>query len=115
MSVPAERSRAWRVCRRIGSGVAEFVGEAVLEGLLTIVSCLVLAGLALAFLWGLGHSPVVTGAVTVAAVVFLGYGGWVVLRPAAKRRRRGWLAGAAGAVFTVAVVVAVYGSSCGCS
>lgn len=93
--------------------MGEQVDEAVAELVLTVLSCMILTGLILAFAWGWGRNPLATGGVAGAVLVFLGYGGWELSRPA-KPLRRGWLAAVAGAMFSVAVVVLLYASNCGC-
>lgn len=114
MADPAERNRARRVLRGIGSFLRELVEDAVGELVLTVLACSLLAGLALAFAWGWGRDPIATGGVAAAVLVFIGYGGWELLRPT-KPGRRGRLAAVAGGVFSVAVVLFLYASSCGCS
>jgi hypothetical protein len=101
------------VIRGVGSFLKELLGELAGEVVLTVVACLVLAGLALAFVWGWERSPLVTGGVGGALLGFLGYGGWELFRPAAPGRR-GRLAGAAAATFGVAVVFIAYAWSCNC-
>src|SRR5690348_9918465 len=59
------------------------VGEAVL----TVVACLTVLGLALASVRGWGRSPLVTGGVGGAVLVFLGHGGRELLRPTRPGRR----------------------------
>jgi len=102
------------VIRSVGSFLRELLEEFVGEAVLTVVACLAVLGLALAFVWGWGRSPLATGGAGVALLVFLGYGGWELLRPA-KPGRRGRLAGAAAGTFAVAALFVVYASSCGCS
>ncbi|WP_157839923.1 hypothetical protein [Streptomyces megasporus] len=114
MTVSTDRSRARRVIRGIGSFSREFLGEFIGEAVLTVVACLTVLGLALVFVWGWERGPLVTGGAGGAALVFLGYGGWELLRPA-RPGRRGRLAGVAGIAFTVAAVFVGYASSCGCS
>jgi hypothetical protein len=75
--------------------------------------CSILAGLALAFAWGWVRSPLATGGVAGAVLVFLGYGGWELFRPA-KPGRRGRLAVVAGGMFSVAVVIFIYAFDCSC-
>ncbi|MFD5016703.1 hypothetical protein [Streptomyces chartreusis] len=103
-----------RVIRGIGSFLNELLMEIAGGVVLTLVACLVLAGLAVAFVWGWGRSPLVAGGVGGALLAFLGYGGWELLRPA-RPGRRGRLAGAAATTLTVTVVFVVYASSCNCS
>ncbi|WP_371646617.1 hypothetical protein [Streptomyces mirabilis] len=84
------------------------------EFLLTVVACLAVAGLALAFVRGSESSPLITGGVGGALLVFLGYGGWELLRPA-RPGRRGRLAGVAAATFAVAALFVAYAWPCTCS
>lgn len=84
------------------------------EVVLTVVACLAVAGLALAFVWGWERGPLVTGGVGGSLLAFLGYGGWELLRPA-KPGRRGRLAGAAATAFAVTAVCIAYAWSCNCS
>jgi hypothetical protein len=102
------------VIRGVGSFLREFLGELAGEVVLTVVSCLAVLGLALAFVWGWERSPLLTVGVGGAVLAFLGYGGWELLRPA-RPGRRGRLAGAAGATFALAAVLIGYASSCGCA
>ncbi|MFF3654176.1 hypothetical protein [Streptomyces olivochromogenes] len=81
----------------------ELAGEVVL----TVVACLAVAGLGLAFVRGWESSPLITGGVGGALLVFLGYGGWELLRPA-RAGRRGRLAG-------VAALFVSYAWPCTCS
>ncbi|MER6560784.1 hypothetical protein ABT300_24245 [Streptomyces sp. NPDC001027] len=103
-----------RVIRGVGSLLKEFLEELVGEVLLTIIACVTVAGLAVAFVWGWERSPLVTGGAGGALLAFLVYGGWELLRPS-KPGRRGRLAGAAAATFTVAIVFIAYAWSCTCS
>jgi hypothetical protein len=114
MTFPADQGRLLRALRGIASRLVELLGEVVFEFLLTVLACGILVGLAFAFVWGLARSPLATVGVAGSVLVFLGYGGWQLLRPA-KRRRRGRLAGAAVVTFVAAVAVVAYASSCGCS
>ncbi|MFR9755813.1 lysine transporter LysE [Streptomyces sp. TR06-5] len=114
MTVSAERGRVHRALRRIGSFLRELVGEAAAELVLTVLACIILSGLVLAFALGRRLNPLATGGAAGAVLVFLGYGGWELLRPT-KPVRRGRLAVVAGAMFSVAVVVVLYASNCGCS
>ncbi|MFB7012089.1 MULTISPECIES: hypothetical protein [unclassified Streptomyces] len=92
----------------------ELLEELAGEVVLTLVACLAVAGLALAFVWGWERSPLVTGGAGGALLVFLGYGCWELLRPA-RPRRRGRLVGAAAATFAVAALFIAYAWSCTCS
>jgi hypothetical protein len=94
--------------------VGEFLGEAVLELLLTVAGCVLLAGVVFAFIWGWGRSPLLTGSLGGTVLAFLGYGAWEMFRPA-RPGRRGRLASAALAGFTAAAVFAFYASSCNCA
>ncbi|MFD5267486.1 hypothetical protein [Streptomyces sp. NPDC058335] len=98
----------------MGSFLKELLGELVGEVVLMVIACLAVAGLALAFVWGWEHSPLVTGGVGGALLAFLVYGGWELLRPS-RPGRRGRLAGAAAATFAVAAVFITYAWSCNCS
>ncbi|MCF4139033.1 lysine transporter LysE [Streptomyces sp. Tue 6430] len=98
----------------MGSFLKELLGELVGEVVLTVVACLALAGLALAFVRGWEGSPLVAGGAGGALLAFLGYGGWELLRPAGPVRR-GRLAGVAAAAFAGAALFVVYAWSCGCS
>ncbi|MEH0575671.1 hypothetical protein QBA54_14510 [Streptomyces sp. B21-108] len=100
--------------RSVGSFLKELLGELAGEVVLTVVACLAVGGLALAFVWGWERSPLVTGGVGSALLAFLGYGGWELLRPT-KPGRRGRVAGAAAATFGVAAVFIAYAWSCHCS
>jgi hypothetical protein len=113
MAVPVVWSRVLRVVRGVGSFLRELVVELVGEAVLTVLVCLTVAGLALAFVWGWGRSPLVAGGVGGAALAFLVYGGWEVLGPA-RPGGRGRLAGAAGTAFGVAAVFIAYAWFCGC-
>ncbi|MET9505443.1 lysine transporter LysE [Streptomyces sp. NPDC006622] len=102
----------------VGSFLAELLGELVGEMVLTVIACLAVAGLALAFLWGWERSPLITGGAGGALLAFLSYGGWEQLRPSKPgpgRGRRGRLAGAAAATFAVAAVFIAYAGSCNCT
>ncbi|GAA2260069.1 hypothetical protein GCM10010415_22670 [Streptomyces atrovirens] len=99
--------------RGVGSFLKEFLGELAGEVVLTAVACLAVVGLALAFVWGWEHSPLVTGGAGGAFLAFLGYGGWELLRPA-EPGRRGRLAGVAAATSAVAAVFIAYAWSCDC-
>lgn len=61
MAVPVARSRVLRVIRGIGSFLRDLLGELAGEVVLTLVACLAVVGLALAFVWGWERSPLVTG------------------------------------------------------
>ncbi|WP_392670210.1 lysine transporter LysE [Streptomyces sp. LN785] len=100
--------------RGIGSFLKELLGELAGEVVLTVVACLAVGGLALAFVWGWELSPLVTGGVGGALLTFLAYGGWELLRPA-RPGRRGRLAGVAAATFAVAALFIAYAWSCTCS
>ncbi|AVV42126.1 hypothetical protein PYK79_09745 [Streptomyces sp. ID05-04B] len=100
--------------RGVGSFLKEFLTELVGEAILSVIVCLAVAGLALAFVWGWERSPLVTGGAGGALLAFLVHGGWELLRPS-KPGRRGRLAGAAAATFGVAVVFITYAWSCNCS
>ncbi|MFB7189366.1 hypothetical protein ACFCZT_29510 [Streptomyces sp. NPDC056230] len=100
--------------RGIGSFLRELLEELAGEAVLTVVACLALAGLALAFVRGWERSPLVTGGAGGALLAFLGYGGWELLHPA-RPGRRGRLAGAAAATFAVAALFIAYAWSCTCS
>ncbi|MEH0545813.1 lysine transporter LysE [Streptomyces sp. B21-105] len=100
--------------RGVGSFLKEPLGELAGEVVLTVVACLVVAGLALAFVWGWERSPLVAGGVGGALLAFLGYGGWELFRPA-RPGRRGRLAGVAAATFAVAALFVTYAWSCNCS
>ncbi|MFC8367548.1 lysine transporter LysE [Streptomyces sp. CB02400] len=91
----------------------EFLGELAGEAVLTVVACLAVVGLALAFVWGWEHDPLVTGGAGGALLAFLGYGGWELSRPT-ESGRRGRLAGSAAATFAVAAVFIAYAWSCDC-
>ncbi|WP_327695993.1 hypothetical protein [Streptomyces sp. NBC_00459] len=108
------RSRVLRVIRGVGSFLKELLEELVGEMVLTVAGCLAVVGLALAFVWGWERSPLVTGGAGGALLVFLGYGGWELLRPVGPGRR-GRLAGAAAAAFALAALVIAYAWSCACS
>ncbi|MFJ1873191.1 lysine transporter LysE [Streptomyces sp. KS_5] len=103
-----------RVIRGVGSFLNELLMEIAGGVVLSLVACLVLAGLAVAFVWGWGRSPLLAGGVGGALLAFLGYGGRELLRPP-KPGRRGRLAGAAATTLTVTVVFVVYATSCNCS
>ncbi|MFB7336918.1 hypothetical protein ACFC00_35655 [Streptomyces adustus] len=90
--------------------LVEFAGEVVLK----VIACLVVGGLALVFVWGWDRSPLVTGGTGGALLVFLGYGGWELVRPV-RPGRRGRLAGVAAATFAVAAFFVAYAWSCKCS
>lgn len=111
--MPVARSRFLRVIRGVGSFLKELVEEFVGEVVLIVVSCVVVLGLALAFVWGWERSPLVAGGVGGALPAFLGYGGWELLRPP-KPGRRGRLACAAATTFAVAALFVAYSWSCGC-
>ncbi|WP_460064318.1 hypothetical protein [Streptomyces sp. YKOK-I1] len=99
--------------RGICSFVKELVGEIVGEAALTLLVCLTLAGLGLAFFWGWQRSPLAAQGVGGALLAFLCYGAWEVSRPpGAGRRTR--LAGVAATTFTVAALFLAYAVSCGC-
>ncbi|GAA1005556.1 hypothetical protein ACFQWA_21040 [Streptomyces thermogriseus] len=102
-----------RVIRRAGSCLKEFLGEFVGEVVLTVAACLVVAGLALAFVRGWQRGPLVTGGVGGALLLLLVYGGWELLCPS-RPGRRGPLAGAATAAFVLAVLLLVHGWPCDC-
>jgi hypothetical protein len=114
MTVPTERGRFRRVLRRIGSLSRELAEEAVGELVLSVLACLILSGVVLAFVWGWRRSQLATGGVAGAVLIFLGYGGWELLRPT-RPGRHGRLAVVAATVFSGAVVVFVYALNCGCS
>ncbi|MER7683495.1 lysine transporter LysE [Streptomyces sp. NPDC097610] len=99
--------------RGIGSFLKEFLVELVGEAVLTLVACCAVAGLALAFVRGWEHSPPLTEGAGGALLVFLGYGGWELLRPA-RPGRRGRVAGVAAAAFAVAALFIAYAASCTC-
>ncbi|MFJ9537109.1 hypothetical protein ACIRPX_07625 [Streptomyces sp. NPDC101225] len=98
----------------MGSFLKELLAEIVGEVVLSVIACIALAGLALAFVWGWGRSPLVTGGLGGALLAFLGYGGWELRRPA-RPGRRGRLAGVAAATFAVAALFVAYAWSCNCS
>ncbi|KPI10090.1 hypothetical protein OK006_4730 [Actinobacteria bacterium OK006] len=100
--------------RHIGSFLKELLEELAGEVVLTVVACLAVAGLGLAFVRGWESSPLITGGVGGALLVFLGYGGWELLRPA-RPGRRGRLAGVAAATFAGAALFVAYAWSCTCS
>lgn len=114
MAVPVARSRFLRVIRGIGSFLKELLEEAVGEVVLTLVACLAVVGLAVAFIWGWERSPLISGSVGGGFLAFLAYGAWELLRPA-KPGRRGRLAGAAATTFGVAALLIAYAVSCSCS
>lgn len=113
MAAHAVRSRVLRVIRGVGSFLRELLGELLGEAALTVVACLAVAGLALAFVWGWERSSLVTGGVGGALLAFLGYGGWELLR-SPKPGRSGRLAGVAAATFAVAALLIAYAWSCNC-
>ncbi|MFE7167115.1 hypothetical protein [Streptomyces sp. NPDC057616] len=100
--------------RGVGSFLKELLGELTGEVVLTVIACLALAGLALAFVWGWERSPLITGGIGGALLAFLGYGGWELLR-LARPGRRGRLAGVAATTFAVAALFVTYAWSCNCS
>lgn len=114
MTEHISRGRTARVVRKAGRAVGEFLGEAVLEALLTVVACVLLAGVVFVFLWGWGRSPLLTGGLGGTVLAFLGYGAWEMFRPA-RSGRRGRLAAAALASFTAAAVFAYFALSCNCA
>ncbi|MGC0401793.1 hypothetical protein RKD27_004437 [Streptomyces sp. SAI-126] len=114
MTVPVARSRVLRVIRGVGSFLKELLGEIAGEVVLTVIACLALAGLALAFVRGWERSPLVTGGIGGAVLAFLGYGGLELLRPARPGQRRR-LAGVTAATFAVAALFVAYAWSCNCS
>ncbi|MEU1189600.1 lysine transporter LysE [Streptomyces sp. NPDC005859] len=99
--------------RSVGSFLKELLVEVAGEAVMTVAACLAVTGLALAFVMGWQHSPLVTGGVGGALLVFLAYGGWELLRPA-KPGRRGRLAGVAATTFAVAALFTAYAWSCNC-
>ena len=115
MAVSVARSRVLRVIRGVGSFLRELLEELVGEVVLTVVACLAVAGLALAFVWGWERSPLVTGVGGGALLAVLGYGGWELLRPTKPGSRHSRLAGVAAARLAVAAVSIVYARSCQCS
>lgn len=100
--------------RGIGSFLKELLGELAGEVVLTVVACLAVGGLTLAFVWGWKRSPLVTEGIGGALLPFLAYGGWELLRPA-RPGRRGRLAGMVAATFAVAALFIAYAWSCTCS
>ncbi|MGW1542976.1 hypothetical protein ACWCPM_22505 [Streptomyces sp. NPDC002309] len=87
--------------------------EAVGEAVLTVVSCIAVLGLAMAFFWGWTRNPLAAGGVGGALLAFLAYGGWELMRTPATVRR-GRPAGAAAVAFVVAIVIVVYSLDCYC-
>ncbi|MCX5265292.1 hypothetical protein [Streptomyces sp. NBC_00199] len=97
----------------MGRVLREFLVEALGELVLTAVACLAVGTTAVAFVWGWERGSLVAGGVGVVLLVFIGYGGWELLRPP-KPGRRGRLAGVAAATTTVAALLFAYAWSCGC-
>jgi hypothetical protein len=91
----------------MGAFLKELLGELAGDVALTVVACLAVVGLALAFVWGWERSPLVTGGAGGALLAFLGYGGWELLRPA-RPGRRGRLAGVAATTSAVAALFVAY-------
>ncbi|MFJ4473051.1 hypothetical protein ACIP2X_36940 [Streptomyces sp. NPDC089424] len=89
--------------------------EAVVEVVLTVICCLAVAVLVVTFVMGWELNRLAAGGAGGAVLVFLGYGGWELMRSSETTRRPGRLAGAAVVTFVAAVVFVVYGLSCGCS
>lgn len=59
---------------RIGSKVAELVGEAVVEGVFAVLACSVAGVVIAGFIWGSNRHPVATVTAHAAMVSLLGYG-----------------------------------------
>ena len=93
---------------------AELVGEAAVEGVAAVVSCLLVAGVVAAAVWGWRNHPTTTvglGAVLVAA---LAYGTWHLL-PVRRGKRRGRPAAiAVGLALAVGLWLSYVVSYCGC-
>ncbi|MFG1665201.1 hypothetical protein [Streptomyces sp. Y7] len=102
-----------RVIRGVGSFLKELVEELVGEAVLTLLACVAVLGLALAFIWGWERNSLVTMAVGGPSLAFLGYGAWEFFRPS-RPGKRGRLAGAAAATFAVAAGLVAYAWSCDC-
>ncbi|WP_051735459.1 hypothetical protein [Streptomyces sp. NRRL B-3229] len=100
--------------RGVGSFLKELLGEIAGEVVLTVIACLAMAGVALAFVWGWERSPLITGGIGSALLAFLGYGGWELFRPA-KPGRRQRLAGMTATTFAAAALFFAYTWSCNCS
>ncbi|MEW2117273.1 hypothetical protein AB0945_19195 [Streptomyces sp. NPDC005474] len=99
--------------RAVGSCLKELLGEIAGELVLPFVVCLAVAGVLLVSYEGWKRGPLVTGGLGGVLLVFLGYGGWELLRPR-RPGRRGRLAGAAAAAFAGAALFVFYAWSSGC-
>lgn len=74
------------LARRLGSKVAELVGDAVVEALFAVLAC-ALAGVAIAgVIWGWQRHPAATALAGAVTASLLGYGAWS-LRPRARQAR----------------------------
>ncbi|MFE2288627.1 lysine transporter LysE [Streptomyces sp. NPDC059443] len=99
--------------RRVWEGIKEFVGEAVGEVILQVLSCLLLAGAALGAHWSWSRSPGLT--LGAAAVLVIGTVAAVTAwrHPGPLRARR-----MGATLLTVLLALALwfilYGSKCGC-
>ncbi|WP_199549996.1 hypothetical protein [Streptomyces sp. N35] len=90
--------------------LAEFVGDAMLS----VLACLTVLGLAMAFAWGWSISPLLAGGTGAAVLLFLAYGGWELHRPI-RPGRATRLATAATATFIAAAALALYAADCACT
>ncbi|GAA3702676.1 hypothetical protein GCM10022399_18890 [Terrabacter ginsenosidimutans] len=105
--------------RRIGSKVAELVGEAVVEGLFAVLACSVAGVVIAGFIWGWNRHPVATVIAGAAMACLLGYGAWSLLPRARRSRERGQgrrvAIIASGALLVTAVWLLYVISYCSCA
>lgn len=99
-----EPTTSGRRLRRARKAFAEALGELVGELAFGLAAFLVLAAVAGATTWGWHRAPLLTSALAVLTLAFLGFGAWAWLAPGESRGR---LAGVAAATFLVAVTIVV--------
>ncbi|MGG8410462.1 lysine transporter LysE [Streptomyces sp. 12297] len=104
--------------KRIGRFLMETVGEVVLELILTLLACAVLAGLGLIAYVSWSFSPRWTLAGAGLFSFLLAHGAWAFFRKPTKERRRRGLAAVTTAGFTATAATCgfllLYGTGCDC-
>ncbi|MFJ2933947.1 lysine transporter LysE [Streptomyces sp. NPDC087219] len=110
--VLGEERVPWDVMRRAlkkaGELLAELVGEAVAEMILTLLACALLGGLAFVAYLSWSFSPRPTLAGTGLLSLFLAHGAWARFRDPARAGRGRRLAAVTSAVFSGTAVTAVF-------